>query len=103
MTIFQAHRLFAARTDRRIGKDDLLSADELPAPELWPVIATAAAEMSGQLKSCRTDADLDAAVFEFGLRINRGEVTRQQFRAATLRVHTTLHGLDFNSESYPGN
>lgn len=97
MLALQAYSLLCSRADRSILPLDVLPGDE----DLWPVVATAAAALSGQLDDCLTNDDLDDAIEQFLLLYRTGIVEREQFEGEIGRVMLELMEWADTSDRWP--
>lgn len=86
MHIQQAHDLFSRRTNRSRFHVNI----SLDGQDAWPLAATAAASLSGQLDDCLTDYDLDAALDHFVQLHRAGIVGRDDLEAEIGRVMLAL-------------
>lgn len=82
MYIERAHYLLARRKDRSIFDVET----SLSGRDAWPLVAAAAAFLSGQLDDCLNDDDLDEALEAFMHTYHEGLVTRERLEVETARL-----------------
>lgn len=86
MQAVQAYLLLRRRADRSIIDIESDVSTNLAGTAAWPLVATAAAALSGQLDDCLTEDDLDDAIRRFLADYAAGLVSQERLEARIARL-----------------
>jgi hypothetical protein len=86
MLALQAYELLSRRADRSIIDIESDVSTNLTGIAAWPLVATAAAALSGQLDDCLTGDDLDDAIRRFLSDHSAGLISQERLEARVAQL-----------------